>query len=117
MIPPFNQDGCLPEGIYNCTMDEAVERFGGFQTSDRRPQLWTKLTEFIGEAKAGAFVEAVLIDGSFVTSKPDPNDIDIVLVMAANYDFSKDLPPALYNYLLAQHKRSAFFSRSNNGPA
>src|SRR5918995_578665 len=103
MIPPFNQDGYLPEGIYDCTTDEAAERFGGFQTSDRRPQLWTKLTEFIGEAKAGAFVEAVLIDGSFVTAKPDPNDIDIVLVVAANYDFSKDLPAALYN-LLAQHR-------------
>jgi hypothetical protein len=103
MIPPFNQDGYLPEGIYDCTMEEAAERFSAFQTSDRRPQLWTKLTEFIGEAKVGAFVEAVLIDGSFVTSKSDPNDIDIVLVMAGSYDFSKDLPPALYN-LLAQHR-------------
>jgi hypothetical protein len=50
-------------------------------------------------AEAGAFVEAVLIAGSFVTSKPDPNDIDIVLVVTANYDFSKDLPPTLYNLL------------------
>ena len=89
MIPPFNQDGYLPEGIYDCTMEEAAERFSAFQTSDRRPQLWTKLTEFIEDAKAGAFVEAVLIDGSFVTSKPDPNDIDIVLVMTANYDFPR----------------------------
>ena len=103
MIPPFNQDGFLPEGIYDCTMEEAAERFGAFQTSDRRPQLRAKLIEFLGEARASAFVEAVLIDGSFVTSKPDPNDIDIVLVVAANYDFAKDLPPALYN-LLAQHR-------------
>jgi hypothetical protein len=36
MIPPFNQDGYLPEGIYDCTMDETAERFGGFQKSDRR---------------------------------------------------------------------------------
>jgi hypothetical protein len=36
---------------------------------------------------------AVLIDGSFVTAKPDPNDIDIVLVVAADYNFSKDLAP------------------------
>ncbi len=57
----------------------------------------------MGEVKACAFVEAVLVDGSFATSKPDPNDIDIVLVVVANYDFSTDLPLAAYN-LLAQHR-------------
>ncbi|HEV8719359.1 MAG TPA: hypothetical protein VGW77_01815 [Candidatus Binatia bacterium] len=31
------------------------------------------------------------------------NDIDIVLVVVANYDFSTDLPLAAYN-LLAQHR-------------
>ena len=103
MIPPFNQDGYLPEGIYDCTTEDVTERFGAYQTSGRRSQLCAKLTEFIRDAKAGAFMEAVLIDGSFVTSKPDPNDIDIVLVVAANYDFSKNLSPALYN-LLAQHR-------------
>ena len=108
MIPPFNQDGYLPEGIYDCTTEDAAERFGAFQTSDRRPQLWAKLIEFIREAKAGAFVEAVLIDGSFVTSKPDPNDIDVVVVIAANYDFSKNLSPALYNLLAQQRVRRRF---------
>ncbi len=103
MIPPFDENGYLPEGIYECTLDEAAERFGGFQNSDRRPQLWAKLTEFLGEVKAGDIAEAVLVDGSFVTSKPDPNDIDVVLVVIASYDFSTDLPPAVYN-LLAQHR-------------
>jgi uncharacterized protein DUF6932 len=103
MIPPFNENGYLPEGIFDCTMDEAAERFGGFQNSDRRPQLWAKLTEFMREVQACAFVEAVLIDGSFATLTPDPNDIDIVLVVAAHYDFSAALPPAVYN-VLAQHR-------------
>jgi hypothetical protein len=106
MIPSFDQNGNLPEGIHDCTMEEAAERFGTFQNSDCRPQLWAKLTEFIGETKAGAFVEAMLIDGSFVTSKPDSNDIDIVLVLTANYDFSADLSPVLYN-LLVQHSGDA----------
>ena len=48
-------------------------------------------------------MEAVLVDGSFVTSKPDPNDIDLVLVVAAAHDFSTDLPPGQYD-LLAQHR-------------
>jgi hypothetical protein len=28
-------------------------------------------------------MEAVLVDGSFVTAKPDPNDIDLVIVVGA----------------------------------
>jgi hypothetical protein len=39
MIPPLNEQGCLPEGIHDCTMDEVATRFGVFLTSDRRSQL------------------------------------------------------------------------------
>jgi hypothetical protein len=49
------------------------------------------------------FIEAVLVDGSFVTGTPEPNDIDLVLVVASNYDLSADLPPVAYN-LLAHHR-------------
>jgi hypothetical protein len=41
----------------------------------------------------------VLIDGSFVTETPEPNDIDLVLVAASSYDFLTDLPPGAYNVL------------------
>jgi hypothetical protein len=51
MIPAFNEHGCLPEGIYDCTMKEATQRFGVFQSSDRRPRLWARLTEFIRQVK------------------------------------------------------------------
>ena len=51
MIPAFNEYGCLPEGIYDCTMEEAAQRFGVFQSSDRRPQLWDKFIAFMREAK------------------------------------------------------------------
>ena len=50
MIPAFNDYGCLPEGIYDCTMDEAAQRFGVFQRSVRRPQLWDKFIAFMREA-------------------------------------------------------------------
>ena len=55
-------------------------------------------------------MEAVLVDGSLVTAKPDPSDIDLVLVVAANHDFSADLPPAQYNLLAQQrvHRRFGF---------
>ena len=81
---------------------------GSFQNSDRRPQLWARFTEFIREAKVCGFMKAVLVDGSFVTTKPDPNDIDLVIVVAAAYDFSKDLSPSQYNLLAQQRVRRRF---------
>ena len=108
MIPPFNAQGLLPDGIHDCTIDEAAERFGGLQSSDRRPRLWARFTEFIGEVKGCGLLEAAIVDGSFVTAKPDPNDIDPVLVVEARYDFSKDLPPVQYNLLAQQRVRRRF---------
>ncbi len=99
MIPPFNESGCLPEGIYDCTIDEAAERFGGFQGSSQRPHLWDRFIEFMREADTCKLVHAVLVDGSFVTTKADPNDIDLVLVVPANHDFSADFQPSEYNIL------------------
>ena len=99
MIPPFNAQGLLPDGIHDCTMDEAAERFGGFQSSDRRPRLWASFTKFISEAKGCGLVEAAIVDGSFVTAEPAPNDIDLVLVVSANHDFEADFQPSEYNVL------------------
>jgi hypothetical protein len=87
MIPPFNEDGWLPEGLHDCTLQEAAERFAAFLSSDRRPRLWTRFAEFACEAKACELLESLLVDGSFVTANPDPNDIDLILVVAAGYDF------------------------------
>lgn len=108
MIPPFNEHGWLPDGIHDCTLDEAAERFGAFQSSDRRPLLWTRFTEFVAESKSCGMVEAIIADGSFVTAKPDPNDIDIVVVVARSHDFSIDLAPAQYNLLAQQRVRKRF---------
>jgi len=35
----------------------------------------------VAEAQAARFARCLLVDGSFVTIKPDPNDIDLVLVL------------------------------------
>jgi len=81
-IPPFNTYGLLPEGIYDCTLEEAAQQFAIFQRSDQRPRLWARFLEFVGEAKATGWIEAVVVDGSFVTADPTPNDIDLILVVS-----------------------------------
>jgi hypothetical protein len=59
-----------------------------------------RFTEFIRQLKECGFVETVIVDGSFVTAKPAPSDVDLVLVVASSHDFSADLPPAHYAYWL-----------------
>jgi Family of unknown function (DUF6932) len=108
MIPALNDYGYLPEGTYDCTVDEAAKRFGVFRSSDRRPRLWERFTEFIRQLKECGFVETVIVDGSFVTAKPAPSDVDLVLVVATSYDFSADLPPAHYSLLAQRRVRRRF---------
>jgi hypothetical protein len=98
-IPPFDEHGFLPAGIHDCTVEEIQARLAAFQGSDRRPQLWTRFKKFLSEATASGLVRAVLLDGSFVTAKPDPNDIDLIVVVPPGHDFSSDLKPPEYNVL------------------
>jgi len=39
-IPDLNEDGLLSEGVHDCTLDEIGARFGRFQVTDRRIQLF-----------------------------------------------------------------------------
>jgi hypothetical protein len=96
-IPPLDEHGFLPVGIHDCSLEEVKARFGSFQVSDRRPGLFQKLQALVAEARAAGFARSLLIDGSFVTAKPDPNDIDLVLVLPLAHDLAADLPPAQYN--------------------
>ena len=108
MIPDFDDDGLLPDGLHDCSLIEVESHFGRFQSSDRRPRLWQKLTEFLREAKGSGLVEMVVLDGSFVTDNPTPNDVDLIVVVHTGHDFAADLPPTAYNVLSQQRVRRRF---------
>jgi hypothetical protein len=72
LIPEFNAGGLLPQGIHPATLEEVLERFGG---NERRDQLLTGLVEALRLLRA-AGCRRVYINGSFVTAKERPNDID-----------------------------------------
>lgn len=107
-IPLLDKNGVLPAGVHECTIDEIKVQFGSFQTSDRRPQLWAKLNAFLVEAKASGLVVSVIVNGSFVTAKPDPNDIDLIVEVSAGHDFAADISAAAYNVLSKQRVRRRF---------
>ena len=107
-IPPFNEAGLLPNGIHSCTLEEVQQRFGSFQTSDRRPRLFLALKELVDELRKAGVFRAMVIDGSFVTSKPAPHDIDVILVLAEGFSFRKDWTPNQYNLFSARFIRRKF---------
>jgi hypothetical protein len=107
-IPPFTKHGLLPQGIHDCTWNELAERFGSFQSSDRRPQLCRKLEKFIGELRRVRLGRELIIDGSFVTDKLAPNDIDLILLLSIDHDDAADLRPDEYNLLSKTRVRSRF---------
>jgi hypothetical protein len=73
LIPAFDAQGLLPQGIYPATWEEVVERFG---TDERRRQLLKGLSEALNLLRLVG-CRRVYIDGSFVTAKERPNDIDV----------------------------------------
>ena len=72
MIPAPNAIGELPPGMHTATLEE-VEAV--FVTTPRRRHLFEGLRRAIQNLHA-AGVRRIFIDGSFVTTKTDPNDID-----------------------------------------
>jgi hypothetical protein len=109
-IPPLDQNGFLPVGMHDCTLAEIKARFGTFQHSDRRLRLFEKLEVFLSEAAKTGLVVSVVVDGSFVTAKPEPNDIDLIVTVPAGHSFAADLSPSEYAVLSKRrvHKRHGF---------
>jgi len=72
-IPKLRPNGDLPPGIYLATILEVEEIFG--QSSERRKKLMAGLKTVISIFK-NAGVRKLYLDGSFISNKIDPDDID-----------------------------------------
>lgn len=77
MIPEANEEGYLPAGVHPAGLDEIETRFG-CRTEIRRAQMQS--LRWLLDLAVRAGIKRVLIDGSFVTDTPEPNDVDCVLL-------------------------------------
>jgi hypothetical protein len=93
-IPPFRADGYLPEGIYVCSEAEVIFRFGS--SSRRRRRLVLRLRRWL-ELGRQVGAQRLLVDGSFVTAKEDPHDIDTVIMLPQDFtqQLAQEYAPAL----------------------
>lgn len=81
MIPDLTDEGLLPIGRFQCTMDEVEavfvkgQRFAGSAT---REDVWMGIHAFLAEmADLRARIPATFLGGSFTTGKLDPDDGDL----------------------------------------
>lgn len=81
MIPDFDADGFLPPGVHPATLEEIADRFG--QSSElRRVQM--ESIRWMLEVARRAGVRRIVLNGSFVTDIIEPNDVDCVMLAAAD---------------------------------
>jgi len=82
MIPPYNDEGYLPPGIHPANLEEIAARFGiGSELREVQMESLRWLVE-LGR-RAGA--SRIVVNGSFVTEKLEPNDVDCVLLIESGF--------------------------------
>ena len=77
-LPNLNHDGELPEGIHEATISEVVTHFGS--GTPQREIVTERLRRIYQLAKETGHLQQLLIFGSYITAKPKPDDIDVVII-------------------------------------
>jgi hypothetical protein len=81
--PEFNERGDLPAGMHAASLNDVVEHFG---TTPRRVVIARRLERICQLARSTGGLARFIVFGSFVTTKPEPNDVDIFLLMEDSFD-------------------------------
>lgn len=82
-IPAFTATGDLPLGVHQATLQEVLARFGLGPAQRRAVAL--RLERVYNIARGTGALARFVIFRSFVTAKPDPNDLDVFLVMEDHF--------------------------------
>jgi hypothetical protein len=86
-LPPFTDTGDLPVGLHPATPAEVIQHLG--TGTPQRQLVAARLERICHVAFATGHVAKLVVFGSFVTSKPEPNDIDVFLLMENAFDASR----------------------------
>ncbi|TRO64778.1 DUF6932 family protein [Streptomyces sp. IB201691-2A2] len=102
-IPPLDPGtGYLPEGEHEAEWKEVVDRFG---TTFKRKDLLMNLAHVLRGLRTRG-VQSVLLDGSFVTNKQRPRDVEVIYFPPPGADVSSygEFSPAGHDALKRQYK-------------
>jgi hypothetical protein len=105
--PEFDSNGDLPVGIHQATLAEIIEHFG--DSTLQRRIVARRLERIYQLARSTGHLARLIIFGSFVTAKPEPNDVDIFLLMEDTFDSSQVTGEAavIFDHAAAQNYEGA----------
>jgi hypothetical protein len=102
-LPPLNEHGFLPQGIYDTSLRELEMRFA---TTPARKICWQRLLTFLREVRGEAFSH-IYLGGGFISSASSPGDIDVVLQTRSEFgpEAFKAMEPLFAQGLEAIYRR------------
>jgi len=83
-LPEFTESGELPPGVHPASLQETLQRFSIAHV--QRIAVAERLERIYQVAAATGHLARFVVYGSFVTDKPQPNDVDVFLVMDEEFD-------------------------------
>ena len=92
MIPDCNGHGYLPPGIHPATLDQIAARFGCDS------ELWQAQMESLRglvDLARRSGVQQIVVNGSFVTDKLEPNHVDCVFLIGPDFPHDSAAEPEL----------------------
>ena len=70
--------------------------------------MYDRLEDFVRQAKASGLIAEIIVNGSFVTNKEVPSDIDLIVVTIPHTRIPSLLRPAEYNAISKRQVRRSF---------
>jgi predicted nucleotidyltransferase len=92
VLPPFTSEGDLPAGVHLANWHEFRSRFG--VATSRRVWLLSRFRTMLDLAAKTGKLHRVFVWGSFVTTKPAPKDLDVLLIMNDDFEVERIADPA-----------------------
>lgn len=86
-LPSIAETGDLPQGVHHASLQELLNQFG--QATRQRKLVGMRLERVYELAAAMGHMKRFIVFGSFVTAKPEPNDVNVFLVMHDTFDLNE----------------------------
>ena len=75
----------LPPGMHPCTLPDVEEAMvKPFGTSQTRGRIFNGLSRYLADCQTHGISGRIWLDGSFVTGKNDPGDVDVISLVSAD---------------------------------
>jgi hypothetical protein len=106
-LPELNATGDLLAGVHRATLAELLLRFGS--VIGQRGVCARRLSHVFDLAVRTGYVKRLIVFGSFITAKEQPNDVDVILVMDDKFRL-EDCPMesrGLFDHAVAQARYGA----------